>query len=203
MMRDFCYDIPWVDDCIDKQKLYNQFYDLYGYTLVSDCPHPSFNVGDCCYLITLPPSHEWGQSILNELLSITITKIRLFVVKAGKTLDLHKDTIGQTDELRNWAINVPLLNCDEGYNEFYEEEKNAGLVGIYAKENSAITPERKTNWIPSYRTKLNCAKLLNVGKFHSCDNSMNPNDRYVISFRSDNCNTWQEMINRIDYVNTD
>ena len=203
MMQDFSYDIPWIDYCLDKDKIYKQFYALYGHTLATDCPHQKFNVGDCCYLITLPHDHEWGQTILNELLSITITKIRLFVVKSGKILDLHKDTIGQTDELRHWAINVPLMNCNEGYNEFYEEEKNEGLVGIYAKENSAITPEIKTGWIPTYRTKLNCTKLLNVSKFHSCDNSMNPNDRYAISFRSDNCHTWQEMIKKIDNVRAD
>jgi hypothetical protein len=76
-MNDFTYDIPLINQSIYKQKIYNQFYELYGHTLDSDCPHPSFNVGDCCYLITLPHSYEWGQSIINQLLSITITKIRL------------------------------------------------------------------------------------------------------------------------------
>lgn len=191
----YYYNLPWLKNLIDPIQIYNQFYNMYGYTLENgETPHANFNVGQCGYLITLPDTLEWGQTILEDFLSIQFTKIRLFIIKAGEILDLHKDTIGQTNKVREWAINVPIKNCNEGYNQWFDEKDNNELISIYNQKNSAITPKNKNNWQISCQTKLDCPKLLRVGKFHACDNSQNPNNRYVLSFRSDTINSWNKII---------
>lgn len=161
-------------------------------------PSPSKNtqqIGDMGYAL-IAKNIKWDCSDLTELLGISLSTSRIFITNPHSILPTHKDCVGEQLTIREWAINIPLFNCDKGHNVWYNDSKEYDNHQRYSWPSAMLLEHPRP--IESYRERLDTIKLIRTDIFHGVDNSDNTNYRVVLSLRSDDNISWTEMCERID-----
>lgn len=141
-------------------------------------------------------SIEWDCSYLTNTLGITINTSRIFITNPYSFLPIHKDCVGHQEQIREWAINIPLFNCDRGYNVWYDDNEQYQDYQKYSYPAAMLLEHPSPT--ESYRERLDTIKLIRTDIFHGVDNLDNPNYRVVLSLRSNDDISWTKMCERID-----
>ena len=97
----------------------------------------------------------------------------------------HKDTLGfdpKNIELNRYALNIPLINCDNSLTTFYNDKKELIMEWPWnnAKRTHTKRIHTKVDAIDSY--VLNQPIFFNTQVFHAVEN-FNDSPRYAISLR--------------------
>lgn len=184
-----------LDIDLNIELLQNQYQDLYGYYIDNNLSNNDITPIGTAYLISAK-NHNWQQEYFEDLLKLKIETVRMFVTNPHSILPVHKDCIANTNQLRPWAINVPLLNCDKGTNQWFEEENKSSET--FTPDGSAIVPNDE-NLILSEECLLNCTKIIRTDVYHNVNNKDNDKQRVIISYRADPSISWNEIKKRINY----
>jgi hypothetical protein len=143
---------------------------------------------------------DWGQDIVNDALGIDMDQTRIFVTNAHESLPIHRDALN--GEPRGGALNVPLLNCELGKNEWFLDKDNdfSNEINYYGRSIHPIPG--KNPWKPAASTILNRTKLFRSDLYHNMNNEDNPNRRVILSYRTSTPVTWDELCKRAEnYIN--
>jgi len=150
------------------------------------------NVGDVGY--TADCSHiDWDLAELQDLINVPLDTPRLFIVKPNNVLPAHKDCVGKTKQVREWAINIPVFGCNRGYNVWYNDQQHFTCEYVYPSTFVLTSPTPPA----SHKEKLDSVKLFRTDLFHAVDNTDNINYRVVLSVRSSQDRSWGEMYESI------
>ena len=124
-------------------------------------------------------------------LKIKPVVFQIFAITPESTGMIHRDGLD-----RKSALNIPLLNCDKGFMDWFENifdeykvvsgytnvrlttvEKNHSLyrvgVGAHSKAEDA----------PAHRCLIETPSIVNTDVWHRIDNKLNKNYRYLMSIR--------------------
>ena len=157
-------------------------------------------VGDDAYGL-IAKEIDWDCGIIEDRLGVTISTARVFITNPNSKLPIHKDCISK-DQLREWAINIPLFGCDQGYNVWYKDTREYEQHQTFSGPGAAQILMHPSP-VEHYREKLDTIKLLRTGIFHGVDNTDNPDYRIVLSIRCEEDLSWTEMCEKIDQFNED
>lgn len=179
------------------EKIKKKFNDIYGYYIINDLPHKNIlNTGPS--LLIHHPELDWDKHIVENALDINIHTARFFVTKPRSVIQVHKDTRrinGELFKLREWAINVPIMNCDKGTNVWFDDnEKN---IEIYNDSAPAVILKNPQDHKPAAFKKLSGIELFRTDLYHTCDNRENDNYRIILSFRSNDDISWTQMVEKV------
>lgn len=153
------------------------------------------------FLITGKELH-WPVLSLMDTLGLELQTARLFVTNPNRKLQIHRDCIGTTKQLRQWAINIPVDNCDLGTNEWFADEDNDFGNETFAPGGSAIMPEYFDKEYNIAETcVLNSIKLIRTDVMHRSNNTGNDNRRVVLSLRGTDNLTYEQVAERINDYN--
>ena len=153
------------------------------------------------FLITGKELH-WPVESLMSALGLELQTARLFVTNPNMKLQIHRDCIGGTDKLRQWAINIPVDNCDLGTNEWFSDDENNFGDEKYGPGGSAILPEFfDNNYKVSESCVLNSIKLIRTDVMHRSNNVGNDNRRVVLSLRGTDELTYEQVAERVNDYN--
>jgi len=145
---------------------------------------------------------QWPVDSLMNTLGLTLVTARLFVTNPNRKLQIHRDCVAQSKELRSWAINIPISHCDLGTNEWFADDENDFGKETYAPGGSAIMPEKYDNdYVVSESCVLNSIKLIRTDVMHRSNNLGNDNRRVVLSLRGDNNLSYDQVKERVDGYN--
>ena len=177
-----------VDFHLPTQELYDIYWNEFGHklddrTLYKDDKRIMPVVTG--FLITGKEIH-WPVQPLMDALGLDLVTARLFVTNPNRKLLIHRDCISDKTELRQWAINIPVANCDMGTNEWFSDEDNDFGNEQFAPGGSAITPEVfDKEYVISESCVLNSIKLIRTDVMHRSNNLGNDERRVVLSLRGD------------------
>lgn len=141
---------------------------------------------------------DWMNDVVSTAIGAKVSTVRIFITKPNTYFPIHRDCKGGKTSLREWAVNIPLLNCDKGYNQWFSDEDNDFGNEVYIEGGSAVQPEniyKKYN--VTERQILNCPKIIRTDIHHNVDNTDNDKMRVVLSYRSDDEMSWSEIISKI------
>ena len=193
-----------VDFHLPTQELYDIYWNEFGHKLDDRTLYKDDNrimpvvTG---FLIT-GKDIKWPVQSLLDALDIELQTARLFVTNPHRKLQIHKDCLGQSKELRPWAINIPIANCDLGINEWFEDHNNDFGTEQFAPGGSAIMPEYfDNNYIVSESMVLNSIQLIKTDVFHRSNNTGNDNRRVVLSLRGKPDVTWADILEKVNVYN--
>ena len=144
---------------------------------------------------------NWPIDSLMSTLGLTVETVRLFVTNPNMKLQIHRDCVSNSKTLRQWAINIPVDNCDLGTNEWFDDIDNDFGDEKFAPGGSAIMPsDYNKDYIVSESQVLNGIKLIRTDVMHRSNNLGNDNRRVVLSIRGNNNLTYDQVAERIyDY----
>ena len=144
----------------------------------------------------------WPVESLMNCLGLAVETARIFVTNPNMKLQIHRDCVGKTKQLRNWAINIPIANCDLGTNEWFADEENDFGKESYGPGGSAIMPEYfDNNYKVSESQVLNGIKLIRTDVMHRSNNTGNDNRRVVLSIRGNADLTYEQVAERVNDFN--
>ena len=143
---------------------------------------------------------KWNVQELETKLNISFHTSRIFITSPGKYFPIHKDCVSNIKTFREWAINIPLFNCDEGYNTWFLDREEYKDYQEYMGDGASAVGLLHPNPKLSYREKLDCVKLLRTDIFHGVDNKQNKDFRIVLSLRSNDNISWNDISKRIDQL---
>lgn len=145
---------------------------------------------------------KWPVESLMSSLGLELKTARVFVTNPNKKLQIHRDCIGGTNQLRSWAINIPIANCELGTNEWFTDENNDFGNETYAPGGSAIMPEHFENdYTVDESCVLNSIKLIRTDVMHRSNNLGNDNRRVVLSLRGSDHLTYEQVAERVNDFN--
>ena len=131
----------------------------------------------------------YNKDIENHF-NLTVECARIFCIDRHSVCPWHKDTVDITGDIRNFAINIPLENCDKGTN-------NWGVT----KDTRTHTETNKSVIFGQGQYEiletiiLDQPKLFRTNIFHNIDNSNNDKDRAVLSYRFKENLNWNQAYN--------
>ena len=145
---------------------------------------------------------QWPVQSLMNTLGLSLKTARLFVTNPGKKLQIHRDCVSGSDNLRSWAINIPIANCDLGTNEWFADENNDFGKETHMPGGSAILPEHYDNdYIIDESCVLNCIKLIRTDVMHRSNNMGNAERRVVLSLRGSDELSYEQVAERVNDFN--
>ncbi len=144
----------------------------------------------------------WPVSALMEALDLTLETARIFVTNPQRKLMIHRDCVADSNTLRQWAINIPIANCDMGTNEWFADADNDFGKEKSVPGGSALAPEWfDNNYKVSESNVLNGIKLIRTDVMHRSNNTGNDNRRAVLSLRGDPKITYKQAKEKINDYN--
>lgn len=178
---------------LDIKRLQDQY--LNNYTLP---PTPSTTVQkvhDAGFAL-VAKNIDWDIKSIEQFLGIEFHTSRIFITSPHKKFPIHKDCVGKKNDLREWAINIPLFNCDRGFNTWYEDKPE------YEHKQHYVHPAAVSLTHPSpelsHKQPLSNISLVRTDIFHGVDNTDNDYYRVVLSLRSNDNITYNQLCERID-----
>lgn len=180
-----------LDTNLDLTPLQEQYQGLFGNDIERNLPNNNITPIGSAFLISAK-TYDWKQEYFEDLLKIKIETVRIFVTSPNSTLPIHRDCIANSNQLRPWAINVPLLNCDRGVNQWFSDEDNNFGNETFTPDGSAVVPGNH-NLIVSEQSILNCTKIIKTDIYHNVNNTDNDRYRVVLSLRSDPNISWNQI----------
>ena len=140
---------------------------------------------------------DWCNEAVETSLGIKVSTVRGFITLPNQQFPIHRDCKGGKTQLREWAFNIPVLNCDRGYNQWFLDEDNDFGNEVYSESGSAVIPENPLGpYVVTERQLLDCPKLIRTDVHHNVDNTDNPNMRVILSYRSEDNISWDDIISR-------
>lgn len=120
---------------------------------------------------------------IRENLPLDILVIQLFAMNPKSIGMVHKDGIE-----RKSAFNIPLLNCDKGYMDWFSDRYEQITIDTdYTKIRITTTEKNfdmfRINDDPVHHCRIDAPSLVNTDVWHRIDNSDNENYRYMLSIR--------------------
>lgn len=140
---------------------------------------------------------DWPIKNLLSSLDITLQTSRIFITYPHKNLAIHRDCIAHSSNLRQWAINIPVLHCENSMYEWFSDDDNDFGKEAYTPDGSAIIPEYDKEYIVSESSDLNDVKLIRTDVMHRSNNSNNNKIRVALSLRAVEDISYEEIKNRI------
>lgn len=131
---------------------------------------------------------DWIRNRFNSPIEV----LQVFASQPGSIGRVHKDGIA-----RKSALNVPVLNSDQGYTEWFTEQfKEVTISNAYTQIRIAdeeSTASYRVEVEPEYRIKISTPSILNTDRWHRVNNRENTDFRYMISFRFINNPSFDEL----------
>jgi len=122
-------------------------------------------------------------------LKIKPVVFQIFAITPESTGMVHRDGID-----RKAALNIPLLNCDEGFMDWFENIFDEFKV-VSGYTNVRLTTVEKNHssyriedtpagvYTPAHRCLIETPSIVNTDVWHRIDNKLNKNYRYLMSIR--------------------
>jgi hypothetical protein len=189
------YNYPLnIDYPIDHYR--QQYFDLYGNNLDAFDTYPEIYKNQAGYSIG-GSKHEWGQQIVEDALGLEVETCRIFVIDPQKILPPHKDCVSDSHELRHCAVNIPLDNCDRGWNDWFNKSDygeiyhSGGSAKVFEHYNFDLSKLKS-----DFRIGLEQPSLFRTDVFHSANNLDGFGRRVALSMRFKKNLSWEEMVER-------
>lgn len=156
------------------------------------CVESSKLRGDTHTIIHRLIKDEIPQWIRNEIPEDIIV-LQIFAIEPNTVGLIHKDGVD-----RLCAFNVPILNCDQGTMDWFDDSE----YSIYSVENSYTTIRVSDEQIKqgkSFETKpmlsalVDTPSLVNTNVWHRVDNRSSNKFRWMLSLRFKNNPTYEEV----------
>lgn len=189
-----------IDFAVDVNSISDIYLKEFGYKL--SCPS-LYNLDE---RITVLPSGflisakdvDWPIQPLVSFLDLNVETSRLFVTKPNEKLPMHRDCISGSSLLREWAINIPVDSCHKGTNEWFSDEDNDFGDEYYLEKGSAMIPEQNRQYNVTESCPLDCVKVIRTDVMHCSNNIGNDRNRVVLSLRTSNNISYQQIKDRIN-----
>lgn len=114
---------------------------------------------------------------------IPIDWVQVFCITANSIGKTHKDGID-----RQCALNIPLLYCDKGIMEWFNDDFNMQTfdndytrVRLVKEEIGAVDFRIKN--VPDFSTTVTVPSVVSTNHWHRMNNIDNPHNRYMLSIR--------------------
>lgn len=139
---------------------------------------------------------QWIRNSIPE----EIIVLQIFAIEPNTVGLIHKDGVD-----RLCAFNVPVLNCDDGTMDWFDDKE----YSIYSIENSYTTIRvsdeqkkegKKYETIPLYSTLIDTPALVNTNVWHRVDNRGHNNFRWMLSLRFKNNPLYEQVRTAFDYA---
>lgn len=195
---------PWelykkVNIPFNAWELQNLYTWRFGKTAPENMPQ-SVNLSDKSSIVVLNGLYEeWGLTEEFKKLGLKPTEFGLYIIKPGSFEPPHKDCT-MTGEVREWALNFPVLNCDKGRTVWISEEPDE-----YEDTNSNFNNNTKT-FYQRKKTRdigrqidsivMDGAYLIRTDVPHTIDNRYSDGPRVVLTYRFNDI-SWDEITNII------
>lgn len=180
-----------LDIDFDTENLVKQYNSLYRNFVENDLPHSSIVSVGSGYLISAK-NYDWNANIFEKFLGIQIETVRIFITNPNSYFPIHRDCIAKTTDLREWAINVPLLNYEKGCNQWFDDTDNDFGEEIYYEAAPGFLPST-SNLTVSEESVLDCIKIFRTDVHHNVNNINNDKHRVIISYRPRTHIRWQDI----------
>lgn len=193
-----------IDYYLPIQHIKNMYWEEFGYKL--DNPKLYFSDKRILPVVTgfliTGKDLKWPVDSLMTALGLELKTARIFVTNPNKKLQIHRDCVAGTDKVRQWAINIPVDNCDLGTNEWFSDEDNDFGNETFAPGGSAIMPEIFDNdYVITESCVLNSIKLIRTDVMHRSNNVGNDKRRVVLSLRGADDLTYEQAAERVNDFN--
>lgn len=166
---------------------WSDFFDKmqqFGLSLVDNkkCIESSKLRGDTHTIIHRFIKDEIPQWIRDEI-PIDIIVLQIFAIEPNTVGLIHKDGVD-----RLCAFNVPVLNCETGSMDWFNEnEYSTYNVGndytTIRVSNEQLKDGKKFETVPTYSTIVNTPTLVNTNVWHRVDNRNSDKFRWMLSLR--------------------
>ena len=122
---------------------------------------------------------------------------RFFRTRANTNGPIHIDCNRATKEPREWAINIPLFNCDNSYMEWFDHD-NFGEFSWWREAGFIKPPQEEMddfdlNIKPIERIIVESPMLVETKSMHRVYNLDNPYDRIICSMRGEDTITYEQI----------
>jgi|TARA_R110002074_G_scaffold87626_1_gene193422 hypothetical protein len=163
--------------------------------------NPAFINAYTSYLIN-GSDIDWPIDNIVNAFGIDVDTIKVFITKPNKKLFLHRDKVANKEELRQWAINVPILNSKCGYNEWFEDkDNNFGNEQVVHGGVATMPQGLHDNYILAESCVLDRVTLLRTDVMHRARNDTDKL-RVVLSIRGNPSISWKEILEKVNEYNS-
>lgn len=187
----------------DKEGMLNTYKENIGYYI--DNPkeikfNPNFINAYTSYLINAT-DYNWPiDNIVNQF-DIDVDTIKVFVTKPNKKLFLHRDKVANSVVMRQWAINIPILNGECGYNEWFEDDVNDfGNENIVHGGVATMPQGLHDDYVCAESCVINGVTLLRTDIMHRARNDTDKL-RVVLSIRGNPNVSWNNILEKVNEYN--
>lgn len=162
--------------------------------------NPNFINAYTSYLINAT-EYNWPIENIVNTFNIDIDTIKVFVTKPYKKLFLHRDKVANEEKMRQWAINIPILNGDCGYNEWFEDDVNDfGDEKIIHGGVATMPQGLHDDYICAESCSIKGVTLLRTDIMHRARNDTNK-FRVVLSIRGNPNVSWENILEKVNEFN--
>ena len=162
--------------------------------------NPNFINAYTSYLINAT-EYNWPIDNIVKEFDIDVDTIKVFVTKPNKKLFLHRDKVANKEELRQWAINIPILNGDCGYNEWFEDDVNDFGKEKVVHGGVATMPQGlHDDYICAESCAIKGVTLLRTDIMHRARNDTDKT-RVVLSIRGKPSVSWNDILEKVNEYN--
>lgn len=162
--------------------------------------NPNFINAYTSYLINAT-EYNWPIENIVNTFNIDIDTIKVFVTKPNKKLFLHRDKVANEEQLRQWAINIPILNGDCGYNEWFEDDVNDfGDEKIIHGGVATMPQGLYDDYICAESCSIKGVTLLRTDIMHRARNDTDK-FRVVLSIRGNPNVSWENILEKVNEFN--
>lgn len=152
------------------------------------------------FLIAAKESFWPVEDLLNQY-NLQIETARIFVTNPNMKLQIHRDCVSKKQQLREWAINIPIDNCDKGTNEWFSDTDNDFTDETFIPGGSAVMAAGMREYNISEVCGLDQIRLIRTDVMHRSNNIGNDKRRVVLSIRGSSHLTYNEVAKRIkEYI---
>lgn len=143
-----------------------------------------------------------GMDKISEQIGVKLHVQRYFRTKPNSVGPIHIDCKHDTGAARQWAINIPIMNCDNSTMEWFDHDQFGefewwAMAGFYRPPIDQMEDKNFTAVpIQDEKMVLNMPRLVETKTMHRVNNINNPHDRIVLSMRTDYPVTYEEIYER-------
>lgn len=149
-----------------------------------------------------------GMGKISEQIGVPLHVQRYFRTKANTAGPIHIDCRHDTRAARQWAINIPILHCDNSTMEWFDHDQFGefewlAMAGFYRPPIDQMEDKNFTaKPVEGERMVLNMPRLVETRTMHRVNNVGNPHDRIVLSMRTDVSMSYEEIYEKCKSMNS-
>lgn len=188
------YSLP-IDFAVPLEEMRATYWKEFGCKLGNTTDSRIVSTGQA-WLISAGDTY-WPVQDLMDAYGLRLETARIFVTEPHKNLPIHRDCLGGKQTLREWAINIPIENCDRGVNEWFADEVNDFTSAQFIPTASAMVADELQDYVVSESCGLDEIRLIRTDVMHRSNNQANPNRRVVLSIRGDAALSYDMVASKI------